>query len=163
MTDYRVAVGKDVLVFAAAHFITYGEGGCEPLHGHNYRVGVTLEGDLDRHSLVYDFIALRRDMARLLAELDHRVLLPEFNPEFDLMSSDDEVEVRHGDRRYVFPAPDVVILPIANTTAESIAAYLGRRLAQDLQETGSQRLERVQVEVEESPGQSAFWGGPLGT
>ena len=55
MSEYRVVVGKEVLVFAAAHFITFGDGGCESLHGHNYRVGVTLTGDLDRHSLVYDF------------------------------------------------------------------------------------------------------------
>ncbi|MBT8461204.1 MAG: 6-carboxytetrahydropterin synthase [Gemmatimonadetes bacterium] len=161
MTDFRVAVGKDVLVFAAAHFITYGDGGCEPLHGHNYRVGVTLEGDLDRHSLVYDFIALRRDMEKLLAELDHRVILPEFNQEFHLASSGDEVEVRHRDRRYVFPVADAVILPIANTTAENIAEYLGRRLAKDLRTADCGPLERLQIEVEESPGQSAFWAGSL--
>lgn len=163
MSEYRVVVGKEALAFAAAHFITFGDGGCESLHGHNYRVGVTLTGGLDRHSLVYDFIALKRDMEGLLEELDHRVILPASNPDLELVTSAREVEVRHHDRRHVFPESDVVILPIPNTTAEKIAEYLGSRLAEDLRRAGAEALERLEVEVEETPGQSAFWTGRLGT
>jgi len=162
MSEYRVVVGKEVLVFAAAHFITFGDGGCESLHGHNYRVGITLTGFLDRHSLVYDFIALKRDMEGLLSELDHRLLLPASNPDLELASAGSEVEVRHGDRRYVFPESDVVVLPIPNTTAEKIAEYLGGRLSQELRRAKADAIDHLEVEVEESPGQSAFWAGPLG-
>lgn len=157
MTDYRVAVGKEALVFAAAHFITFGHGGCEPLHGHNYRVGVTLAGDLDRHSMVYDFVALRRDMQAILAELDHRVILPQSNPDLEVESSDDQVEVRHASRRYVFPRPDAVLLPVPNTTAERLAEYLGGRLETHLRRIRTGELRHLEVEVEETPGQSAFW------
>ena len=160
MSKYRVVVGKEVLVFAAAHFITFGEGGCESLHGHNYRVGVTLTGLLDRHSLVYDFIALKRDMEGLLSELDHRLLLPASNPDLELVETGSEVEVRHGDRRYVFPASDVVVLPIPNTTAEKIAEYLGGRLARELRKAGADTIGHLEVDVEETPGQSASWSGP---
>jgi len=163
MSEYRVVVGKEVLVFAAAHFITFGDGGCESLHGHNYRVGVALTGSLDPHSMVYDFIALKRHMEGLLAELDHRVILPASNPSLDLVTSAGEVEVRHDDQRYVFPESDVVVLPIPNTTAEKIAEYLGDRLANDLRLARAQSVDRIEVEVEETPGQSAFWSGRLGT
>lgn len=163
MSEYRVVVGKEVLVFAAAHFITFGDGGCESLHGHNYRVGVALTGNLDPHSMVYDFIALKRHMEGLLAELDHRVLLPASNPSLDLVTSAGEVEARHDDQRHVFPESDVVVLPIPNTTAEKIAEYLGDRLANDLRLARAQSVERIEVEVEETPGQSAFWSGRLGT
>jgi 6-pyruvoyltetrahydropterin/6-carboxytetrahydropterin synthase len=157
MTEFRVAVGKEVLVFAAAHFITYGEGGCETLHGHNYRVGVTLTGDLDPHALVYDFIALRRDMEGFLSELDHRVLLPESNPELTVARLDQEIEVRHASRRYVFPEADAVVLPVSNTTAEMIAGYLGSRLKTNLAQRSGLSIGRLAIEVEETPGQSAFW------
>jgi 6-pyruvoyltetrahydropterin/6-carboxytetrahydropterin synthase len=113
--------------------------------------------------MVYDFIALKRDMEGLLAELDHRVLLPASNPSLDLVTSAGEVEVRHNDQRYVFPESDVVVLPIPNTTAEKIAEYLGDRLANDLRLARARSLERIEVEVEETPGQSAFWSGRLGT
>lgn len=157
MTDYRVAVGKEALGFAAAHFITFGHGGCEPLHGHNYRVGVTLAGDLDRHSMVYDFVALRRDMQAILAELDHRVILPQSNPDLEVESSEDQVEVRHASRRYVFPRSDVILLPVPNTTAEKLAEYMGGRLGDHLRRIRSGELRHLEVEVEETPGQSAFW------
>ena len=162
MPEYRVVVGKETLVFAAAHFITFGDGGCEPLHGHNYRVGVSVAGRLDRHSLVYDFVALKADMLALLAPLDHRVILAASNPELQVVSAGGEVEVRHGNRRHVFPESDVVVLPIANTTAEKIAEYVGSRLADKLRRGTTGALERLEVEVEEAPGQSAFWTGRLG-
>ena len=44
MSTFKVHVSKDYLIFCAAHFVTY-DGVCEPLHGHNYRASVTLEGD----------------------------------------------------------------------------------------------------------------------
>ena len=42
--EYRVTVAKDYLVFASAHFITFAGHRCETLHGHNYRVAVTIGG-----------------------------------------------------------------------------------------------------------------------
>ena len=159
MTEFKVVVGKEALVFAAAHFITFGRGGCEPLHGHNYRVGVTLTGGLDQHWLVYDFLALKRDMEALLAELDHRVLLPASNPDLEIESSSGQVEVRHVSRRYVFPESDVVVLPVPNTTSEKLAEYLGGRLEGRLREIRAGKIRHLEVEVEETPGQSAFWTG----
>ena len=43
-SNFRVQVSKDYLVFASAHFITFRGHQCETLHGHNYRVGVAVEG-----------------------------------------------------------------------------------------------------------------------
>lgn len=157
MATYKVTVGKDALGFAAAHFITFGREGCEALHGHNYRVGVTLAGELDHDSLVYDFIALKRRMESLLGDLDHRVLLPTSNPELEVEARSGRVEVRHGTREYVFPASDVVLLPVPNTTAERIAEHLGRRLREVLESTGRSPDLGMEVEVEEAPGQSATW------
>lgn len=161
MTEYRVAVGKEALVFAAAHFITFGEHGCEPLHGHNYRVGVLLAGELDPDELVYDFVALKRDMEHLLRELDHRVILPETNPHLEIIRSAGSVEVRHPARRYVLPESDVIFLPVANTTAERIAQVLAGRLLELLPGRGG-ALHELEVEVEEMPGQSAFWSERIG-
>ena len=161
MSEYRVVVGKETLVFAAAHFITFGANGCEPLHGHNYGVGVTLEGGLDRDDLVYDFIALKKDMEAILQEIDHRVLLPESNPHLTIEISGGEVEIRHATRRFVLPRSDVAFLAVSNTTAEKIAECLGLRLIQVLSGCRAESLTRIEVEVEETRGQSAFWAAPL--
>jgi 6-pyruvoyltetrahydropterin/6-carboxytetrahydropterin synthase len=156
MTEYRITVSKESLSFAAGHFITYGGGACETLHGHNYRVGVCLVGDLDEHALVYDFVVLKGHMNVLLEELDHRMLLPTRNRELQLVRSGEELEVHHAGRRYVFPVSDTVSLPVTNTTAERLAEYLCDRLATQLRDSGARNITRIEMEVEESYGQSAL-------
>lgn len=156
MGPYRVTVSKDTLGFSAGHFITYGGGLCETLHGHNYRTGVTLSGDLDEHSILYDFVRLREEVSRIVEPLDHRMLLPLRNPLLQVDRTDEEIEVRYGGRRYVFPARDVAFLPVANTTAEQLAEYLAGRVSERLREAGATNVTEVEVEVEESFGQSGW-------
>jgi len=156
INDYRVTVSKDYLVFASGHFITYGGGTCEPLHGHNYRAGVTLWGGLDQHALVYDFVALKREMLAILKPLDHRMLLPTGNPNLSITAGDGEIEVRTDSARYLFPEADVTVLPILNTTAELIATWIVDRLLERLDLNGVGGIHQIEVEVEESFGQSAF-------
>ena len=87
--DYRVSVTKDYLVFAAAHFITFSGHRCETLHGHNYRVGVVVEGKLQEHSwYVFDFGVLKRIMRKLCDDIDHKVLLPTTNPHLQIAATD---------------------------------------------------------------------------
>jgi 6-pyruvoyltetrahydropterin/6-carboxytetrahydropterin synthase len=161
MSEYKVAVEKDYLVFAAGHFITYG-GQCESLHGHNYRVRVELEGALDENSYVFDFGRLKKLMRRLCDELDHKVLLPLENPQIHLTEQDGGVAVAYGEKRYFFPRQDVFLLPVPNTTAEMIARYLGRRVQEELAALHAHNLTSLMVEVEESFGQSAFYRERLG-
>lgn len=153
---FKVSVDKDYLVFAAGHFITY-DGVCETLHGHNYRARVEIEGELDENQLVVDFGVVKTIMRRLVDELDHKMLLPLENPRIVLHEQDDEVHVSYGKRRYVFPSHDVVLLPVANTTAELLARHLAQRLKDELGVTESTNLSSLVVEVEESFGQSAWY------
>src|SRR5206468_10162587 len=75
--EFKVAITKEDLVFAAAHFITFAGHRCEKLHGHNYRASLVVEGGLEDSSwFVVDFSAVKKVMRGLTAELDHRVLLP---------------------------------------------------------------------------------------
>jgi 6-pyruvoyltetrahydropterin/6-carboxytetrahydropterin synthase len=79
--EFKVAITKEDLVFAAAHFITFAGHRCEKLHGHNYRASLFVEGGLEADSwFVVDFSAVKRVMRALTAELDHRVLLPATTP-----------------------------------------------------------------------------------
>ena len=154
--EFKVAITKEDLVFAAAHFITFAGHRCETLHGHNYRAAIVIEGGLERDSwFVVDFAAVKKLMRGLMAELDHRVLLPGDNPKLAISKDDGNVRVAFdGQPRYVFPARDVVILPIANTTVELLAQYLAGRVRAELPAT---HLKAIEVEVEENFGQSASY------
>jgi 6-pyruvoyltetrahydropterin/6-carboxytetrahydropterin synthase len=59
--------------FAAAHALRGYKGKCENLHGHNYRVQVTIEGDrLDSIGLLVDFVEIKRLLRGSVEYLDHR-------------------------------------------------------------------------------------------
>ncbi len=76
MSEFRVRIEKDYTVFCAGHFITYDGHECEPLHGHNYRAAAALEGPLDENAYVFDFTRLKRALRAIVDRLDHRMLLP---------------------------------------------------------------------------------------
>jgi 6-pyruvoyltetrahydropterin/6-carboxytetrahydropterin synthase len=154
MERYHVRVSQDDLVFSAGHFITFA-GGCEPLHGHNFGVAAEVHGPLDENHYVVDFVALRNTLKSILGELDHRVLLPTGHARIQVEADEREVEVRLGERRWVFPRGDCVLLPIANTTTELLARHIGRRLLEELEARFAARPSMVRIEVEECPGQSA--------
>lgn len=151
---YRVRVTKDHLVFAAAHFITIGPDFCERIHGHNWRVAVEVAGPLDENRYVFDFIALRDAVQQIVNELDHRMLLPAEHPQLTVAMTEREVEVRYRDRRWVFPKEECYVLPVAQTTAELIARWMGERLLARLPDSGG-ALESLCVQIEENFGQWA--------
>jgi 6-pyruvoyltetrahydropterin/6-carboxytetrahydropterin synthase len=85
------------------------------------------------------------------------VLLPDRHPAIRVITSDDGLEVtaRFEDRRWVFPAEDCCILPIANTTAELISRWIGQSLISRLKLDQQHGLTRLRVSVEENFGQWA--------
>ncbi len=67
--------------FAAGHALRGYRGKCENLHGHNYKVRVTLQGaNLDSTGLLYDFVHLKQVISSVIQSLDHKFLndLPPF-------------------------------------------------------------------------------------
>ena len=89
-----------IVDFEAAHRLAGYEGKCCRLHGHNWRVEVTVAGPkLDGLGMLVDFRALKQEVAKVIETLDHYYL--------------NEIEP--------FRA--------LNPTAENIARYVHRELA----------------------------------
>ena len=67
-------LSKD-FTFDAAHNLIHYHGKCERLHGHTYRLRVTLEGQPDAEGMIMDFIELKQIVSeRVLSRLDHAYL-----------------------------------------------------------------------------------------
>ena len=61
--------------FDAAHFLRGYKGKCENVHGHNYKVQVSIAGEqLNSTGLLMDFVDLRSALKALAERLDHRFL-----------------------------------------------------------------------------------------
>jgi 6-pyruvoyltetrahydropterin/6-carboxytetrahydropterin synthase len=75
---FEVAVEK---TFAAGHALRGYKGKCENVHGHNYRVRVTIEGErLNSIGLLVDFVEIKRILRDSIEYLDHKFVndLPPF-------------------------------------------------------------------------------------
>ncbi|MBV8847226.1 MAG: 6-carboxytetrahydropterin synthase QueD [Bryobacterales bacterium] len=69
--------------FAAGHALRNYKGACENVHGHNFKVQVTIEGArLDDTGMLVDFLDLKQSMRDVISRLDH-VFLNDISP-FDV-------------------------------------------------------------------------------
>jgi len=88
---FEVAVER---TFAAAHQLRNYKGKCENLHGHNYKVRVTVEAAaLDDAGLVVDFVEMKRLMDGVIEQLDHTYLNE--MPPFDRVNPSAENIAKH--------------------------------------------------------------------
>ncbi len=61
-----------VFHFDAAHHLTSYHGKCERIHGHTYRVDVSVKGSVEKEGLVLDFLVLKEIVnQKAISFLDH--------------------------------------------------------------------------------------------
>jgi 6-pyruvoyltetrahydropterin/6-carboxytetrahydropterin synthase len=141
---HSIRVTDPDMGFSSAHFVVTEEG-YEALHGHNYTVEVTIEGNLDEYGMIIDFRQVKREVSRVCKSIDHRVLLPGISPHMTIVEDGGSVVVNTKERKYSFPVTDCLILPLKATTAEMIAKFIH-------DEVGFPAAGKVTVCVSESKG-----------
>jgi 6-pyruvoyltetrahydropterin/6-carboxytetrahydropterin synthase len=155
MSFFSVAIGKEMLRFTAAHFIAF-HGFREPLHGHTYQAQVTVSGPVGSDGYVVDFLVLKKIAEEECAQLHFRTLLPAQSDCLLIEENAQEVTVRCEDgTRFLFPRPDVCLLPLLHTSSEEIARYLLVRLRERLREARGNSIQTIEVLIEDIPGQTA--------
>jgi 6-pyruvoyltetrahydropterin/6-carboxytetrahydropterin synthase len=108
--------------FSAAHSLRDYVGPCARNHGHNYRVEIVVRGEvLDPAEMLIDFEVLDRLLAPVVARLDHRNLNEV--PPFDRV----------------------------NPTAEAIAAWFFRQLAEPVKQATQERAFLAAIRLWETP------------
>jgi 6-pyruvoyltetrahydropterin/6-carboxytetrahydropterin synthase len=71
--------------FAAGHALRNYKGACENVHGHNFKVQITVEGPrLDPTGMLVDFLDVKASMQNVILALDHRFLND--IPPFDMLN-----------------------------------------------------------------------------
>lgn len=164
---FAIRLAKQDFKFSVAHFTIFGPGRAEPLHGHNYRLALEVEGDgVDELGLLADCDRLKRAARAACAALDDRVLLPGESPYLAIGKSGGEsgargegtVAVRFADREYRLPQGEVLFLPLANVTMELLARWAWERIAR-VARGGA--VSSLTIEIEETPGQLCRYRAPL--
>lgn len=154
MTDSAtIRFASDDLHFSATHFLV-DMGKCERLHGHNYGVIVEITAPIDSNGVALDFNFVAPLITELIDRLDHKIILASDDSRVRVERGEEEIEARFGSKRFLFPRSDTVELPIAATTAERLASYFAQTLEAMIERAGK-RIDRIMVEIVESPGRSA--------
>ncbi|MCD6171172.1 MAG: 6-carboxytetrahydropterin synthase [Thermoplasmata archaeon] len=146
--EIRIDGWRRHLIFSAAHFLSdYSK--CSRLHGHSYAVHIVISGyPID--GIIMDFEVIKEKIKEIIDEIDHKVIIPEE----DVKVKENEVEIIHNKKRYVFPKEDCAILPIKTSSAESIASYILQEFLNrvDINEN----IDEVAIGIDEGYGQGAW-------
>ena len=155
-SHFSLKVYKQYFNFASSHFLLFEDGSREPLHGHNYRVSVRGRHPTLKSDVVIDFLHIKPIVRKICDSLDHKLLLPKENPQLTIEVEGSNYLLLLADgSRMSLPQKDILLLPIHNTSAERLAIYLSEQIQQELWKTYHFRFQGMEVEVEETPGQSA--------
>ena len=156
--DFSIRVYKQYFNFSSSHFLLFEDGTREPLHGHNYRVNVKGNAPIQRSDMVFDFLDIKPIVREVCDSLDHRLLLPGENPNLKIKEEQGQLVVETPDKStFSFPKQDVIILPIPNTSAERLAIYISYEIRSRIKKKFSFSFPLLEIEVEETPGQSAIF------
>jgi len=162
MAEFSIHVAKENLKFSAAHFIAY-PGFRESLHGHNYQVGIRVEGRLAGTGYVLDFGLVKKLTREIVERLDEHTIIPLQSDCLAIRQHDGQVTVAYEGDSFVFPASDVALLPIMHSSAEELARFIWSELHRELMRRevlGD--VSAMEVSVAEGPGQTAIYRQEFG-
>ena len=114
--------------FAAGHALRNYHGKCENVHGHNYRLLVTVKGEkLDDTGLLVDFIELKRVTRDIIERLDHQFI------------------------------NDIPPFDVLNPSAENIAQYFYEEISKGIAASAQTPVQVFEVKVWETDTSSATY------
>lgn len=108
--------------------------------------------------MVFDFLDIKPIVKDVCDSLDHKVLLPKLNSRLEIHETGDNYQLMTPDKsQFSLPKSDVLLLPISNTSAERLAIYICERVNDLTKEKFNFSFNSLEIEVEETPGQSAVY------
>jgi 6-pyruvoyltetrahydropterin/6-carboxytetrahydropterin synthase len=156
--SFTIEVAKDYFNFAAAHFLIFANGQREALHGHNYHVGVRLEGELDRAGVVLDFITFKPLVKSVCDDLDHRTLIQSRSAALKVQKKEGAVLIHYRKQKILLPKGDVILLPLVNTSTELLAEYIAKQIQLKVRrQFPAAGIRYIEVTVEEARSQRAIF------
>ena len=131
------------ITFDVAHMLSYYEGKCANLHGHTYKLQVTLEGNVgDVSHMVLDFNILKEVLNESVMDVfDHAVVF-----------SDPKLRNKAEDELYAWAetyGKKYAVIPNGKTTCEDMAPYIKELISENL--LSKQITAFVSVRLWETP------------
>ncbi|MFW6376082.1 MAG: 6-pyruvoyl trahydropterin synthase family protein [Thermoplasmatota archaeon] len=139
------------ITFSASHILP-GHEKCGRIHGHNYGLHFRISGEPDESGFVYDFLPMKKKLRNIADKLDHRILIASGTE--GLKVENEEVKINIGEKRYIFPKDDTLILDINQITTEQLSLYLLEKVIDEVDFPDN--IKSIEIGVDESRGQGAW-------
>ncbi|MEA3500360.1 MAG: 6-carboxytetrahydropterin synthase QueD [Candidatus Marinimicrobia bacterium] len=67
--------------FSMAHRLTFHNGKCRNLHGHTYKLEITISGNIDKNGIIIDFGDIKKIVNKnVIDKLDHTTAIYKYDP-----------------------------------------------------------------------------------
>jgi 6-pyruvoyltetrahydropterin/6-carboxytetrahydropterin synthase len=105
---------------------------------------------------VFDFLDIKPIVRKVCDSLDHKLILPTENRwiEIEDRGSNYNLLIKGG-ASFSFPKGDILLLPLQNISAERLAMHISYKIIDLIKEEFGFSFSSLEVEVEETSGQSA--------
>lgn len=108
---------------SSAHVVHTTDSKCSNIHGHNWKIIVTVKGDVGGDGMVIDF----NDIKQLINNYDHKLLLP-LSDDLEIKYDDINLQFYIGDKYYSIPKSDIALIDIPVITAEYLAQFFAQEI-----------------------------------
>ena len=106
------------------------KGKCRNLHGHNYQISVTIEGQPEADGMIIDFAYLKAYLSEVLRPMDHAMVLWDQDPWVEILRKA-QIKGMFVDDQGA-SSPTLLYLLPNHPSAENIALHLFDRMNQKL-------------------------------
>ncbi len=148
---------RKTIWISAGHKVHTKKTKCSRLHGHNWKIEISIGGVPKSDGMIVDFL----DITELVKALDHKMILSNVIAE-EYLDDFDEPYVRFEvfKKGYVLPAEDCVILDIPVVTAEHLAQWIGSQIREKFK-TDVWRVIVHETVTSSVMAEGARWGNPV--
>jgi 6-pyruvoyltetrahydropterin/6-carboxytetrahydropterin synthase len=150
-----IDIAKQAFHFSAAHFTVFSATNRERLHGHNFRLGVAITGEVDENGLCFDYAVYKDLLKEICARYDEFTLIAERSPHLKIEDDGDFHVVTHNNIAVPLLKTDTILLPIRNVTIDEMAHFFLEEVLGDRSLVTELKIHKIELRISSGPDQ---WG-----
>mmetsp|Transcript_14177 Transcript_14177/g.48661 ORF Transcript_14177/g.48661 Transcript_14177/m.48661 type:complete len:501 (-) Transcript_14177:24-1526(-) len=116
-----IEIGKDDMMFNAAHFTVFSAQERESLHGHTHAVRVAFTGPVGEDGMVENYQVFKKRVRELCDKWDETYLVPGHCRHLNIREEGERVVIEHNGVAQDLPKNDCRIIPVRNVTLEELS------------------------------------------
>lgn len=150
----RIVLSKEDMKFSIAHFTIFSKEKRERLHGHNYQLKVFIDLKNIENGMAFDYREVKVSIRSLCKRLDERFAVQELSPYLKITKNKEMISLKFAGEKMSFPADDVLLLPIENTTLECLGDYVIDQLLAGMSTGVRANISALGIKLSSGPGQT---------